>query len=86
LGPSGGYSGLVHLYQSLGVINLLSSPMRTCHRPPNGICFRPNSSGVCICSCPTHTSGKSHTGSLLCWLDMSPPGVTIFQKGLALPV
>ncbi|KAL7809933.1 hypothetical protein V8C26DRAFT_260350 [Trichoderma gracile] len=45
LEPSGGYSGLVHLYQSLGVINLLSSPMRTCHRPPNGICLRPNSSG-----------------------------------------
>lgn len=58
---SGGCYALVHLYQSLGVIN----PMRTCHRPPNGICLSPNSSGVCICSCPTHTSGKSHTGSLL---------------------
>ncbi|PTB46444.1 hypothetical protein M441DRAFT_216744 [Trichoderma asperellum CBS 433.97] len=46
LEPSGGCPALAHLYQSLGAIYLLNSPMGTCHRPPNGICLKPGSFGL----------------------------------------
>ncbi|KAK0765510.1 hypothetical protein N5P37_001445, partial [Trichoderma harzianum] len=58
---SGGCYALVHLYQSLGVIN----PMRTCHRPPNGICLSPNSSGVSIHSIRSRRRAVSAPGGVV---------------------
>lgn len=46
---SGWCPALTHLYQSLGAIYLLDSPMGTCHRPPSGICLEPGSFGIGAC-------------------------------------